>query len=395
MILADPRLAAVRGRTLRRIGGLAIAVVTACSMAGPPIGPGAAPVDAVVAPPIVVRAPYLYQNRRTQVRVAWKTASSATTVVRWGLTTAVANTITGGSGIYHSVTIKNLKPDTRYYYKVESNGVTLTGARPFRTLASISNPVFRFAVVGDFGAGTVPEQQVADSIRDRHPRLVMTVGDNAYSAGTEDQLDTRVFPQYEDVLDNIAMNAALGNHDVVTDGGKAVKRALGIPAGGYYSFDSSSAHFVVLDTNDPCITAGCAQYDWVGNDLAATHQPFIFVFLHHTFSSCGKHGSDLELRAAYGPVFSAAGVDVVFMGHDHGYQRSLPIDDVLYITTGGGGQGLYTWTTPCPEAAVFHGAQEDPDPYHYLIIDLSTGAAHIRAYRAPDGATLDSVTIAP
>jgi hypothetical protein len=81
------------------------------------------------------------------------------------------------------------------------------------------------------------------------------------------------------------------------------------------------------------------------------------VFLHHTPYSCANGiasiGSDLTVRNGWGPLFEQYGVDVVFDGHDHSYERSKTVDDFLvggagghdglgtiYVMSGGGGASL-------------------------------------------------------
>ena len=381
---------ATGGRSWLRIVGLLGALIMAVTVLAGPSG-----TSTNAATSTVVREPYVVQNRRTQAKIAWKTTTSSSSIVRYGLTTAVNLTATGTSGTHHTVTLYGLTPDTRYYYRVQSSDPVLASTRPFRTLDPVADPDFRFAVVGDFGSGTVNEQPVADRIRDSHPRLLLTVGDNAYPSGSEADLDAHVFPQYEDVIDNVGINAVLGNHDVVSGGFGPERTAFAITPSGYYSFDTSSAHFTVLDSNNDCFVAGCPEYEWLVDDLAATTRPFKFVFFHHTISSCGLHGTDADLRAAWHPVFAAAGVNVAFMGHDHGYQRSKPVDGVLYVTTGGGGAGLYKWTTPCPEAVVVADSTYSGGAWHAVIVDLSAGAARIRAIRGTDGLVIDDVTVAP
>ena len=340
------------------------------------------------------RSPYVVQVRRTQATIAWKTNASATSEVHYGTTPSLGLTATGPSGTFHAVKLTGLRPNTKYYYRARSNGTYMNSARPFRSLVRGTNPNFRFAVVGDFGNGSSAEVAVENQIVAGSPRVVMTTGDNVYPSGTEANLDANLFPQYADLLDNVGMTAALGNHDVSSDGGNAVKRSLKIPSRGYYSFDSSTAHFVVLDSNNRCLASSCPQMQWLTADLAATNQPFAFVFLHHTISSCGTHGTDEQLRAALHPIFSAGGVDVAFMGHDHGYQRSNPVGGVTYVTTGGGGAGLYTWTKPCPEAAFFADATTSPSGHHMVLVDLAAGQATIRAINR-DSAILDVAVVAP
>ncbi|HEY7678123.1 MAG TPA: hypothetical protein VIG69_13700, partial [Candidatus Methylomirabilis sp.] len=50
----------------------------------------------------------------------------------------------------------------------------------------------------------------------------------------------------------------------------------------------------------------------------------------------------------WSPLFERAGVAVVFSGHDHSYERTVPVRDfepaspgVVYIVSGGGGADLY------------------------------------------------------
>ena len=47
-------------------------------------------------------------------------------------------------------------------------------------------------------------------------------------------------------------------------------------------------------------------------------------------------GSDSNVRNTWGPLFEKYGVDIVFDGHDHIYERTHYIDD--YLANGGAGQ---------------------------------------------------------
>lgn len=342
----------------------------------------------------LTRGPYLTKARRTAVTIVWRTDTSGTSVVRWGTGTTLDQVASGPDGTTHKVRLTGLVPGARYLYRVETDGVALGRRRAFRALDAADDLSFRFAVVGDFGTGSSTEVEVEDQIVLAKPRLLMTVGDNVYSTGSEAELDARLFPQYADLLDHVAINAVLGNHDVATDGGAAERDAFSLGPRAWYSFDASSAHFVVLDSNVACITAGCPQHDWLVADLARTTQPYRFVFFHHTISSCGPHGSDADLRAAWAPVFAANGVRVVFMGHDHGYQRSVQLDGVVYVTTGGGGAGLYAWSAPCPEAAAVLDATSVPDASHFVLVKLAPSGATISAVDRA-GTVRDSFSVTP
>ena len=86
-------------------------------------------------------------------------------------------------------------------------------------------------------------------------------------------------------------------------------------------------------------TRRAAQLSWIEADLSSTHQPWkIAVFHRSPYSSGTEHGSDLTVRAAFGPLFERYGVQLVLSGHEHDYQRSTPINGVTYIISGAGGR---------------------------------------------------------
>ena len=43
----------------------------------------------------------------------------------------------------------------------------------------------------------------------------------------------------------------------------------------------------------------------------------------------------MDVRRAFTPLFERHGVQLVLSGHDHDYQRSVPINGVTYVVTGG------------------------------------------------------------
>ena len=63
--------------------------------------------------------------------------------------------------------------------------------------------------------------------------------------------------------------------------------------------------------------------------------------MHRPPYSSGYHGSDMRLRQLLAPVVEKHHVQLVLAGHDHSYERTKPMNGVLYVTTGGGGVGTY------------------------------------------------------
>jgi 3',5'-cyclic AMP phosphodiesterase CpdA len=72
------------------------------------------------------------------------------------------------------------------------------------------------------------------------------------------------------------------------------------------------------------------QYQFVVNDLEKANNnssiEWIFVIFHKPFySSLSSHIQEYIMREKYQPVFDKYGVDIVLQGHNHIYDRTLPI----------------------------------------------------------------------
>ncbi len=58
--------------------------------------------------------------------------------------------------------------------------------------------------------------------------------------------------------------------------------------------------------------------------------------MHQPPYSSGQHGSHLAIREVVQPLFAHHGVDIVFTGHDHHYERTTPQDGVVWVVSGAG-----------------------------------------------------------
>jgi hypothetical protein len=94
---------------------------------------------------------------------------------------------------------------------------------------------------------------------------------------------------------------------------------------------------------------GSAQHDFLVKTLQESNRNWKFVYLHTPpYSTNQGHESELLVREILCPIFEKYGVNIVFSGHNHCYERIQPIlrnqvdpdHGVTYITTGGGGAAL-------------------------------------------------------
>jgi len=106
----------------------------------------------------------------------------------------------------------------------------------------------------------------------------------------------------------------------------------GVPSGTeqYYSIDYANVHVVSLDSqlSNRDVAQRQAMADWLVADLSANDRSWTIVIFHHPPYSKGEnHDSDVEqaeidMREFFTPIFDAYGVDVVYNGHSHSYERS-------------------------------------------------------------------------
>jgi 3',5'-cyclic AMP phosphodiesterase CpdA len=208
-----------------------------------------------------------------------------------------------------------------------------------------SDDVVRMVFVGDTGSGTDAQQEIADRIGDVDDEndldWLVLLGDMIYEVGDPSLIPEVVVNPYRSSLDGTTrLIPVLGNHDIGSGKGDEILKELGAP-GAWYTIESNLVTIVVLDSNRP---DDQNQLTFLRSALATADSRWVMVVLHHPPYSAGVHGSSSDVRDAFAPLFEEYGVDLVFAGHDHDYQRSLPINGVTYVVSGGGSRVRPTGT---------------------------------------------------
>jgi hypothetical protein len=289
--------------------------------------------------------------------------------------------IDAGTGVSHVARLTRLTPGEHYAYTVEGgSGALATGT--FRA-APVGTSRFTFAVVGDFGSGTSDETAVASLIQSWHPDFVLTVGDNAYPMGSKELLDRDIFRPYAAVMRESAWFPALGNHDVMADGGEPELEAFhSLGTERWYRFTWGNADVVVLDS-DSSVAPGSPQLRFARRALAG-RSCFRFAAWHHPPWEPPGRSISPGLRSNIVPLVQRDGIQVVFVGHLHAYARSRPHNGVVYVAVGTGGHSLSSdaRTLTIPSARIVQGR------FGALRADVAGHEARFR-YETVDGRVRD------
>jgi len=261
------------------------------------------------------------------------------------------------------------------------------GMLPVLTEPTIAVPngsgTLKFAVLGDNGSGDQGQYDLAAQMAAVHRQFafsfVVMVGDNFYGSQRPADLEKKFARPYKPLVDlGVTFHAALGNHDQPN-----VVSYPPLRMGGqrYYTYVRQHVRFFVLDTN----ILDAPQLRWFASALEQASEPWKLVYFHHPiYGNAGRHGSAVDLRVLLEPLLVKHGVQVVFSGHDHIYERLKPQQGIHYFVTGSGGKLRRGDLVPSATTAVGFDREQA-----FLIVEVDADQLFFQAI-SRSGATVDS-----
>jgi PKD repeat protein/predicted phosphodiesterase len=328
------------------------------------------------------RDPYIAFVTTDAAVIAWQCTRQAT--IRWGVAPNIDQSADATANTdHHKFNIVPLSPQTTYAYQVEVSGSVL-GAGTFTTAPTRAENRFTFAAFADAGDGSANQRAVANLLAGSDIDFAVIAGDVVYDRGADSEFDPRYFAPYRGIINRTPFFPVVGNHDIVADGGATFMKNFHHPEGTFYfDFQWGDTHFIALDSNRP---TDAAQRSWLSSTLAASTARWKIVYFHHPpFSSGGFQGSNLGVRSNWVPLFEQHHVDLVISGHEHSYERTIPINGVTYLVTGGGGAPLL----PVGRSSFTAFSRSI---HHATFITMTPTTLTIAA-TDPNGVVLDSHTI--
>lgn len=351
----------------------------------------------------LLKGPYLiYPSEETKIRVLWQTDGTPfdSSIEWWEAPTETSSSgsllESGGGASEHqfSYTITGLKPGTHYHYRILVDSDERSGS--FLTAPSAASDTVTIYGYGDSRGqpavhDAVIKRLLTDVAADPMNRQTISLhtGDLVNDGDLEDDWDAHYFnrshPSVLQFMSRMPVVPCRGNHE---GSGELLQKYF--PYGGqngdgyHYSFDYGPVHVTVVDQYVD-FAPGSAQYSWLESDLAGSDRPWKFVVFHEPAWSAGGNTNDKNSQEYLSPLFEQYGVAIVVSGHNHYYARCV-VNNVQYITTGGGGVPLDDYELGSPSVVMADKS------HHFVRYEIFKKQLITTAIRE-DGSVIESFAI--
>lgn len=243
----------------------------------------------------------------------------------------------------HLGRLTGLEPFTTYRYRVTATDGESIREGTFTTAPPEGHATpFTFSVMSDSHGSHHP---AAAAVANDEPLFVVLTGDFIGGRGHDWGNWVSYFSSARTYLKHSVIWPVVGGHDIRPDDNYRALFGLDDPQGdfphpeaSYYAFTFGNLLYISLDQYaDDRET----QLEWLEAVLQNHNAEWIFASFHSPVFAVGSRGG-MQGHADFVPLFEAYGVDIVIYGHNHIYERMLPIGPenkkpVHYICTNAGG----------------------------------------------------------
>jgi predicted MPP superfamily phosphohydrolase len=355
------------------------------------------------------------ENPQTTISITWQSSTPLSRpMVQYGAGNALSQTAIARrvryaqeTGPLYQVTLRNLKPDTVYSYRVGDESKGWSEVRTFRTAPAEPPARFVFTAFADHGVTPAAQQNVQRVLAGERPAFHIIMGDLSYANGNQP-----IWDQWFDLIEPLASQVPLmvcpGNHEDERNIGFATYLARFALLGKelYYRFDYGGARFILFNSQH---FRDAEQLRWFEQELREARRDqkvrWVIVSMHHPlYSSTVNRLNDAARIEVLQPLFDRYRPDLVLLGHHHNYERTYPLigmkpvskhlsryrkgEGVIFVTSGGGGKSLYDQTSEQP---AFTAKREKC--YQYLRLTVSDKSLKVECYRTENNSLLDRFEI--
>ena len=322
-----------------------------------------------------------------------------------------------GEAKVHRIRLGDLAPETHYTYRCFLSGEE-QGGGSFTTAPEREDGEVFFFVCSDTGEpveDTTGNLEVLFSrIREGGPDFVLHAGDfTQYSNFREGFLEP-----WSLILGEVMLYTAPGNHETMVEGPGVFTKTMITTDDNpddyretTYSFDWGPLHVVVLDTVDFGRISDLAdkEREFMEEDFASSAgKPWRIMVTHYPpYTATSKHQRHSSLVEEWIVTLCRKyEVDLLFCGHVHSYQRSLPLrggqrgptpygleffrdPQATVMVTTGAGREVYPldWREPCRWLA------KGIEAFSYAVVKADRRRLSLEAVDLLTGEVIDRFTI--
>ncbi|KAG6595882.1 putative calcineurin-like phosphoesterase [Phytophthora cinnamomi] len=352
-------------------------------------------------------------------------------------------------GFMHTVIMKDLKPDTYYYYQYGHAEHGLSHVRRFKSRPPKSSKYANFIAYADMGTYVEPGSASTagrvyeDVVGGGYDSFLLHFGDISY-ARSVGYLWDQFFHMIEPYATRLPYMVGIGNHEYdYTTGGKHDLSGGMLPYGGsfnpswgnfgidsagecgvpmhhrwhapktgnwiyWYSFDYGGIHIIQMSTEHNW-TRGSEQYEWLQHDLEQVDRsvtPWVVLTAHRMMYTT-QMNIEPDMKVSYkfqeeveNLIYNHR-VNLMMVGHEHAYERSCPLYRKKCVADGKGtvhvvvGSAGYPLGTEDFSSKYGNWSLRHVNDYGYLRIASSPEDMRVQFVLNKNGNVYDEFTIEP
>ena len=326
----------------------------------------------------------------------WQTAEGNCTLT--GFSTS------GQAAYVNTIQLTGLTAGTDYEFQV-GDGSTWSDTHYFRTSAAAQDTT-AFVVMGDTQMTGNPDskedkesiavlEKLGDLVKGKQVDFGLQTGDYVDN-GTNYAMWAEMQEAFNHTFPNVDFIHTLGNHEYYGDfSGRTASSILQLPSKDYYSMEYGDVYVAVIN-NGADLSAAC---EWLKQDAAQSTCMWKVLSIHQPPYYTNVNGGSEKFHEQIPAGAEAAGIDVVFSGHDHSYARIMAKDGepvtengVTYFICGDLGEKSKNLNYAMTSDFSFAYKEQ---AYDGLIMYVTANGKEmtITAYDSKDGRVVDSTTL--
>ncbi|NVO03622.1 MAG: metallophosphoesterase [Bacteroidetes bacterium] len=264
--------------------------------------------------------------------ITWSNSGTSDSI-KWGYSsnlemgTSVGTIRPGYLDNFFKYSFQNVQANSTIYYKLfDSNLSSWTTEMTYQTAPPQNDTSFSFIAMGDSRTDMTTWNQISNLANSKHGNFAIFTGDIVTNGANNLDWDDWFFNGSQYINNNLVFHC-IGNHDLSDSAN--YQKIFDLPEVNgselYYSFVYNNAVFICLNSEDP---ANLNQYNWLLNTLNTNKdKTWKIVFFHRPFYTTGGHIGDMNAYFnTWWKAFDDYGVDIIFNGHDHLYERTKPLN---------------------------------------------------------------------